>query len=379
MALLVRFIAFFAVLAMILTAFVAWSGTGDQVGGWNTFTGVLGSGPSTWYLPTPSPPTQASAGSSMTETLDYYTVLYPNQEQFFCGGVGYVHDELSRFKPLENSTWSLRPLEPTPPSGLPWAKSWRTWIDTGTDHLIVDEGVWRVTLYANIWSHYDHLFPSYPAGLNVSLLVQVMTDSYDAGCNLLNSWEAPVDYTYNFTSYSAELRNMTFEAKFPSYTYPSLLHVEVLVGFLNATWSGLPFWVGWDPNAEIVLNTGPENMFKLNMPTLRGLNIGSPQDCDFWCGISGFFRGIIDFFVMIGQWFLFIGYSIIWVNEVIFATVAWFVVVTALFFGALFGLSISGTFGPFGVVVSIVTTVFIAYVILYVVHLVRGTSGSLGI
>lgn len=336
-------------MALVLSAYVEWEGgdpeTDPSLAPWEDFTDTLGGGPGAWMPAFPAAPgTEVTTQPPPPDwvTRDYY---YLNHT----GGLCADRYSLVEHEPAAFTGWSINsqyPM-PTPP----------TYFDTvfnstgGNYHLQFRDGEWKFSVY------YRREVNLTTAVLDYNMTFSLWTlDSSCARERVI--WEVAA----NLSTY------MALEYRF-DYSTNRSLPVDIPVDggvILSVQMFGVWEDGHWNSDMNdifpLVFYTSPEDASFISAPSSAAMvNAVAVAPCDFFCQIGNTLAWIAWLFLVVG-----------WVILAIIITIAWFFYTVVLFFFALFSLSFTGVFGPFGVVVGIVTTVFLAYLILTLIYLIRG-------
>ena len=351
---MIKFVAFYAILALVLSAYVEWEGgdpeTDPALAPWVAFTNTLGGGPGAWMPGFPAAP--GSEVTTQPPPPDWITrdLYYVNHT----GGLCADRYSLSEHPPAALTEWNINSDYPNPTAP--------TYFDTefnstgGNYHLQFRDGEWKFSIY-------------YARRVNITIdvLFYNMTFSLwtlDSSCVRVQTiWEVAA----NLSTY------MAVEYRFDYSTNRSLpVDIPVDGGIILSlamfgVWTSDGHWND-DMNDIFPLSfyTSPEDKSFITAPSSKAMAPPvAVADCDWFCQIGNALAWIAWIFLVIG-----------WVILAIIITIAWFFYTVVLFFTALFSLSFSGIFGPFGVVVGILTTVFLAYLILTLIYLVRGSEAT---
>jgi len=332
---LLKFIVFFAIFAMFVTSYAEWSGGGEEVAGWTSFTSSLSAGPYNFIAPN-SPDTAKS----------------PIRNYFWYG----LSSDCPNNPLGAIAIASGAPREDLQPSFYGDNGTFIPLNKTATMSYVNDitfvPGTWTIVVNI-VWFNVTYPAPQ----LKIKLSLGVMTDSTQV--TPCNRGEALFNTTFPVIAHDRV-----------NGTGSNYLHYATLI------WS-------FDISNEFLLPFNQLMWIDVNMTGQNGIDHAVVMELTPRYSTANFphAKGLWDT-PIIGQalsWFLYVLALCGWVLLVAGAIVVWFIIVTSLFFFALFALSFSGIFGPFGVVVTIFTTVFLSYLVMTVLYFFRGTSGSIGV
>lgn len=352
---LLKFIACFAILAVFLISFAEWSGGAEQVQGWTDFTNTLTGGPSQWYFATPSPPVSSNAG----DIVSSYVMMFPQKvgNPVTCG-VNSPFNSMTNQQPQEemvlNEIWANGPTDDS--------TLWGYGISLAGTGIVLTAGDWTFRGFFTWWG-----YPEETQTIDMRIDI-IGEDNIAMSCAVIGPL---MSYRTNVTFETGVLTEVVWTTRNNQQELPTDGIIIVIIRLL------------WDANPA----PGPPDVFQFNSNAYSingGMDITNttrltspPVHAADRCENS--LCSVGEAFSSIGRWIGFIVVGFFWIIATIVATIGWMIFTVALFFNGMFALSLGATFGPLGPLVSVITTCFLATVILSVIYIIRGTSGSLGV
>ena len=325
-ALIIKFVTVFGLFALFLTAFL---GTSTGISGWDSYVSTLNAGP---QLPTmPQAPTRRNFVSFATFYLRNYSgVVCPTDQSG--GGLDVRDREPTRASVTLNAS--------ADPNNLSQGQVWGMAFDRS---YVVYQGSWTNVLYFNVTP---------AAGPAPEIFVFGSVFWPDTNC---------VGYQPLFTS----LISLSLPRAGNATIYIDSPVIEAFNATAGAVLTIHVFQTAGSQVVKLLMGPGTDSL--MQSPGFEPIIDCSGLECvGYWAqafvASSAFVAGSIIIGIVSGV-----------------LAAAWFFSIVGLFFVALFALSFSGLFGPASALIGIFTTVFLSEVVLFLVGLIRGTSGSYGL